>query len=155
MKLAANINGKDMEIQANPKEFLLEVLRREGFMGVKGGCKKGDCGACAVLIDGELFNSCVLPALSVQGKNITTIEGVGTPNHPHVIQNIFLEMGAVQCGFCTPGMILATISLLENNIDPTEEEIKSALDGNLCRCTGYTKIIGAVRAAAEKLREGV
>lgn len=153
MRLRFAVNGKQVEFEAEAKDLLLDVLRREGYHGVKRGCRKGDCGACAVLIDGRLFNSCIVPAMSVQGRSITTIEGIGTPNHPHVIQETFLELGAVQCGFCTPGMILAAKSLLDKVPDPDEEDIKKALDGNLCRCTGYLKIIDAVRTAAMKIRE--
>ncbi|MDP6155257.1 MAG: (2Fe-2S)-binding protein [Candidatus Thermoplasmatota archaeon] len=153
MKLNVRINGKDKSFRVGPEEVLLDVLRREGYTGVKRGCRKGDCGACAVLIDNELFNSCVLPAMSVAGKDVITIEGIGTPNALHVLQRTFLEEGAVQCGFCTPGMILAVKALLDRNEDPNETEIKEALDGNLCRCTGYVKIIKAVKKAARSMRE--
>jgi len=153
MKLNVTVNGAEKSFRVTAKDILLDVLRREGYAGVKPGCKKGDCGACAVLVDNELFNSCVLPAMSVTGKNIVTIEGVGTPNKPHILQKIFLAEGAVQCGFCTPGMILAVKALLDRNRDPDEQEIREALDGNLCRCTGYVKIIKAVKKAARASRE--
>ncbi len=153
MKLYVTVNGKEKTFRIGAEENLLDVLRREGYKGVKRGCRKGDCGACAVLVDGRLFNSCVLPAMSVTGKEIITIEGLGTPNEPHLLQKTFLTEGAVQCGFCTPGMLLAVKALLHGNEDPDEKEIKVALDGNLCRCTGYVKIIGAVKKAARLIRE--
>jgi len=152
MNLRLTINGKEKVFTVRAGEMLLDVLRREGHRGVKRGCQKGDCGACGVLIDGALFNSCLVPAMSVDGKIITTIEGIGSAIHPHILQEIFLEEGAVQCGFCTPGMILAAKALLDRNPDPSEEEIKTALDGNLCRCTGYVKIIEAVKKTAKIIR---
>lgn len=155
MELNVTINGKNKSFEVGGGEFLLDVLRREGYKGVKRGCHKGDCGACTVLIGGRPYNSCILPAMSMNGKEITTIEGIGTPNRPHALQEMFVEEGAVQCGFCTPGMILAAKALLERNPDPNEAEIKEALDGNLCRCTGYLKIIEAVKKAAAKTREGI
>ncbi len=153
MNISVNINGKNMVLDTHGGEMLTDLLRRSGFKGVKKGCQKGDCGACAVLIDGKLINSCIVPAPSIDGKTILTIEGMGTPKKPSIIQKCFVDAGAIQCGFCTPGMILATKALLDKNPNPTEDDIKTALDGNLCRCTGYIKIIDAVKQAAEKIRE--
>lgn len=153
MKLNVTINGVEKRFRVGVKEMLLDVLRREGYTGVKRGCRKGDCGACAVLVDNKIFNSCVVPAMSVAGKDVLTIEGIGTVNEPHVIQQIFLKEGAVQCGFCTPGMILAAKALIDRNKDPDDNEIREALDGNLCRCTGYVKIIKAVKKAARLFQE--
>ncbi len=150
--LNLTIDGKKKIFNVRAEDMLLDVLRREGHDGVKRGCQKGDCGACGVLIDGALFNSCLVPAMSVDGKTITTIEGIGSSMNPHTLQEIFLQEGAVQCGFCTPGMVLAAKALLDKKTDPAEEEIKTALDGNLCRCTGYVKIIEAVKKAAKIMR---
>jgi len=152
MKLRLTIDGKKKVFDVRAEEMLLDVLRRKGHGGVKRGCQKGDCGACGVLIDGGLFNSCLVPAMTVDGKTIITIEGIGSSIKPHTLQKIFLEEGAVQCGFCTPGMVLAAKALLARKPDPSEEEIKTALDGNLCRCTGYVKIIEAVKKAAKIMR---
>lgn len=151
MKIMIFVNGVEKIVEVSPRETLSKMLRREGYLGVKQGCKRGDCGACSVLIDGKLFNSCIVPAASIDNKKITTIEGLGSPLNPHPIQDIFVKKGAVQCGFCTPGMVLATKTLLDHNPDPSTQEIKVALDGNLCRCTGYIKIIEAVEECVRKL----
>ena len=149
MRIIATINGEKVAFGAEPHEMLLDVLRREGYKGVKRGCNTGDCGACAIIIDGVVINSCIVFAASVQGKEIITIEGIGTPDDPHPLQTAFDEEGAIQCGFCTPGMILSSKALLDNNPAPTEDEIRRAIAGNLCRCTGYAKIIKAIKAAAQ------
>lgn len=154
MKIVVTINDEKKELTlAQPLETLLDFLRRHYYLGVKDGCREGQCGACTVLVDGRPINSCLYLAIRAEGKHITTIEGLGKPGNLNIIQQTFLETGAVQCGYCTPGMILSTKALLDKNSQPTEEEIKIALDGNLCRCTGYVKIIGAVKLAATKLRQ--
>lgn len=148
------INGKDYVVKVEEKWTLLYVLREVlGLTGTKEGCGTSDCGACKVLIDGKAMNSCSLLAMRMVGKNITTIEGLGTSDKPHPIQEAYVEAGAVQCGFCTPGMIISTKALLDENIDPSEEEIREGLSKNLCRCTGYVKIVDAVKLAATKIKE--
>ncbi|MCC7327145.1 MAG: (2Fe-2S)-binding protein [Burkholderiales bacterium] len=124
---------------------LLEVLRALGYVDVKCGCEKGDCGACAVLVDGEAIDSCLTLAWTVEGRAITTVAGLGNSNNPHPLQAAFARNGAIQCGFCTPGVIIASESLLRKTPNPSDDEIRFALSGNLCRCTGYTKIFEAVR----------
>ncbi len=150
------VNGDEYEIAVAPWKTLNEVLRKElNLTGTKLGCGTGDCGACTVLVDGKAVNSCLTLAVEVQGKEITTIEGLAeSEDKLHPIQESFIEKGAVQCGFCTPGMIMTTKYFLENNPSPTVEEIKKALDGNLCRCTGYVKIIDAIQDAAKKMKGG-
>jgi len=152
MKIAFTLNGAAVETDAHPGARLVDVLRMLGLMGTKYGCGTGECGACVVLVDGKPMNSCLILAPHIEGHEVITIEGIGTPLNPHPIQEEFVKAGAVQCGFCTPGMILAAYALLMNTPDPTQEEIVSALDGNLCRCTGYVKIVEAVHAAARRLR---
>jgi len=147
------INGASRELDLQPNETLLNVLRNNGFTEVKSGCQEGECGACLVLLDEKPVNSCQVLALSVQQKKIRTVKGIGTLHAPHVIQKAFAERGADQCGFCSPGMVISAYSLLQNNPNPTRQEVTEALDGNLCRCTGYVKIIDAVEYAAELLRE--
>jgi aerobic-type carbon monoxide dehydrogenase small subunit (CoxS/CutS family) len=147
-----NINGKAVVWKANPGENLLQVLRREGFSSVKRGCNQGDCGACTVLVDGQAQRACLLLAGQVEGRSLETVEGLGTPDEPHPLQQAFVERGAVQCGFCTPGMLLASKALLQENPAPSAEDVRAALDGNLCRCTGYVKIIAAVLDAAGRMR---
>ena len=146
------INGKE-NISAVPVGFtLLEPLREEiGFLGTKNGCNSSHCGACTVLLEGKAVNSCTLLAIQADGKHIITIEGLSEDNKPHPIQEAFVEEGAIQCGFCTPGMIMSAKDLLDNNSNPSNFEIREALSGNLCRCTGYAKIIDAVKSAASKL----
>lgn len=152
--LHLTIDGEPHTLHAAPADTLLDVLRKEGKTSVKRGCDEGDCGACSVLVDGVLLRACLLYAGQVDGREITTVEGLGTTRSPHPIQQAFVDAGAVQCGFCTPGMVLATYALLEENPQPTDEEIRGALDGNLCRCTGYVKIFDAVHLASERLRKG-
>lgn len=148
------INGKDYNVQVEEKWTLLYVLREVlGLTGTKEGCGTSDCGACKVLVEGKAVNSCTLLALKMIGKNITTIEGIGSSDKPHPIQEAFIEAGAVQCGFCTPGMIISTKALLDVNSNPTETEIREGLSKNLCRCTGYVKIVDAVNIAAAKIKE--
>lgn len=143
------INNVEKELNFNEDATLLDVLRENGFTEVKKGCNSGECGACVVLLDGKTVNSCQIYAASVLNCKITTVKGLGDFNNPHPVQTAFVEAGAVQCGYCTPGMIISTVSLLNENKKPTEDEIKKALDGNFCRCTGYVKIINAVKSVVE------
>jgi len=147
------VNGRVHEVTLPAHRTLLEALRDLGYVDVKNGCEKGDCGACAVLLDGKVVNSCLVLAWQAEGKPITTNAGLGTVEHPHPIQEAFADAGAVQCGYCTPGMVLAAKALLDVNPNPSEAEIREAISGNLCRCTGYGQIIEAVQVAAGKLRE--
>jgi carbon-monoxide dehydrogenase small subunit len=144
------LNGKRASVDVPPMKRLLDVLREDLHLtGTKEGCGEGECGACAVMVDGELVNSCLVPALQMQGARLCTIEGVSTEGRLHPIQQCFLERGGAQCGICTPGMILATQHLLEKYPEPTDEQIREGLAGNLCRCTGYMRIFEAVREAAK------
>lgn len=154
-KMMLQVNGKPYDIEVRDSELLIETLRdRLGFKGTKYSCLEGDCGACTVLVDGKNMLSCLLLTRNVEGRVITTIEGLSPQGGElHPIQQSFIDEGAVQCGFCTPGMILATKSLLDKTPQPQEEEIVRALDGNLCRCTGYARIIEAVKSAAQKLKK--
>jgi len=148
------INGETYELNVKPNTLLLDLIRDEiGLTGTKRGCDTGECGACTVLIEGKAVNSCLVLAVEADGKNIITIEGLTKNGKLHPIQEAFIEEGAVQCGFCTPGMILSAKALLDRDLNPTEEEIKKAIAGNLCRCTGYTKIIKAIKAAAKKMKK--
>lgn len=148
--ISFNLNGETVEVEIEPHLTLLQVLRDKlEMMGTKEGCGMGECGACTVLIDGKAINSCILPALEVEGKSVTTIEGlIDVQGNLHPIQKAFIEYGAIQCGFCTPGMVLSAKSLLDENPKPTEEEIRNAIAGNLCRCTGYLQIIQAIKAVS-------
>ncbi len=150
MKVDIKINGEDETLEVEPGEVLLDVLRRNGYKSVKEGCKTGDCGACMVLVDGRAMTSCTLFAAQVHDKEIKTVEGV-EDDLSEQLKETFLEVGAVQCGFCIPGVLISAYSLLNSNPDPTEEEIKSALDGNLCRCTGYVKQIEAIKETANQM----
>ncbi len=153
-KITMRVNGREHTLDAWPMARLLDVLREElRLTGTKEGCGEGECGACAVLLDGELVNTCLLPALHADGAEITTIEGVASGEQLHAVQQAFLEHGGAQCGICTPGMVLAAVSLLGKCPNPTETDIRNALAGNLCRCTGYMKIFESVLAACRK--EGV
>jgi carbon-monoxide dehydrogenase small subunit len=146
------INGEEVEFLCEPRQTLLEVLREGlGLTGTKEGCSNGNCGTCSVILDGVLVNSCLVLAVEVQGKSVSTIEGIATQQGLHPLQEEFLRQGAVQCGFCTPGMILAAKSLLDHNPRPSEREIRYWLSGNLCRCTGYDKIVRAVQTAASRM----
>lgn len=143
------VNGEEKELLIKEDALLIDVLRDEiGYTGTKRGCGEGECGTCTVLIDGRPVNSCLILAALIQGKEITTIEGIGTPEKLHPIQQAFVEEGAIQCGFCTPGMVISTKALLDREKAPDEAEIRKALAGNLCRCTGYVKIVNAVKKVA-------
>src|SRR5579862_2427885 len=145
------VNGVAKTISAYPMERLLDVLRDEvGLTGVKEGCGEGECGACAVLLDGALVNSCLVPVLQAESTQVMTIEGLSDGSQLHALQQAFLECGAAQCGICTPGMILAAHHLLNNNCNPSVEDIREGLSGNLCRCTGYVQIFEAVAEAARR-----
>src|SRR5215475_1078910 len=151
----ATINGKPMEFLCEPRQSLLEVLRDElRLTGSKEGCNNGNCGACNVLLDGRLVNSCLVLAVEIQGRNVSTVEGLATPAGLHPLQQKFLEHAALQCGICTPGFLVAAKALLDKNPNPTEHDIRYGLAGNLCRCTGYDKIITAVMDAAADMRRG-
>ncbi len=153
MEKQLNINGKIAKVTFTPEELLLYTLRQNGFTEVKSGCKEGECGACLVLLNGKPVNSCLMFTASVlEEDKLLTVKGIGDLHEPHVIQEAFVDSGAVQCGFCTPGIVLASYALLQENPTPTEEEVKKAMDGNLCRCTGYVKIIEAVQLAAKRLQ---
>ena len=148
--LEITVNGQFYAVPVELKASLLEVLREKLFItSPKVGCNSGDCGTCSVLLDGKLVRSCLTNALAAQGKEIVTIEGLAKPGEVHPLQKAFHENYGAQCGFCTPGMILASKALLDENPKPTREEVKEGLSGNLCRCTGYTKITDSVMAAAE------
>ena len=150
--LSFTLNGEATTVEAEAGDRLIDVLRdRLLLTGTKQGCGEGECGSCTVLLNGIPVNSCLLPAMKVQGKTITTIEGLAEGDTLHPLQESFLDAGAVQCGFCTPGMILSAKALLDHKKNPTDEEIKRALSGNICRCTGYVQIIEAVKIAAAKL----
>ena len=146
------VNGREREVETTPSTRLLDLIRDDLHLtGTKEGCGKGECGACTVIMNGKLVASCLVLAPQADGAVITTIEGVGDDKCLDPVQEAFIETGAVQCGFCTPGMILAAKKLLEENSHPTEEEIKRGISGNLCRCTGYQKIIDAIELAADRL----
>jgi carbon-monoxide dehydrogenase small subunit len=152
--LRVTLNGEAREIACLRGERLLDLLRRLDLTGVKEGCGEGECGACAVLLDDRLVNSCLVPAAQVEGRSVTTIEGASRDRELAASQRAFAERGGVQCGICTPGMVLAAGALLKRRAHPDEEEIRRALAGNLCRCTGYVRIVDSVRAAAEELAAG-
>ena len=146
------VNGIEHTICAEPNTILLNVLRDQlDLTGAKCGCGTGDCGACTVIMDGEAVRSCVVPMRNADGKSITTIEGLSDGPRLHPLQQAFIDAGAIQCGFCTPGMILSAKALLDKNPSPTEEEIRQAIAPNLCRCTGYARIVAAVQLAAERM----
>lgn len=151
---ALNVNGEEREVAFEHSKTLLEVLREDlDLTGTKHGCELGECGACTVLVDGEPIVSCLYLGIEAVGREVTTIEGLMEGTNPHPVQIAFAERGGSQCGYCTPGMILSAAALLAENTRPTRQEIKDALAGNLCRCTGYTKIVEAVEAAARTMAE--
>jgi len=150
-----NVNGEDYELFIEPHRSLLDVLREDlGLTGTNKGCNQGDCGACTVLFNGKSVNSCLLLAADADGGEIITIEGLAKDGVLHPLQQAFIEEGAIQCGYCTPGMIMQSYSFLKENPNPSRNHIKEAIEGNLCRCTGYLKIIEAVLKASEMMRDG-
>ncbi len=153
MKLNFILNGKEMVVNTQPDRRVVDLLREDlGLIGVKECCGAGECGACTILLDGTSRLSCLLLAAQLAGKEVTTIEGVAPEGSFGIVQQAFIDHGAVQCGFCTPGMVLAVLDLLKRNPQPTSQEIREGLSGNLCRCTGYQKIVEAVLAAAALLQ---
>jgi len=150
VRVQATINGEDVEFLCEPRQSLLEVLRETlGLTGAKEGCNNGNCGACNVILDDALVNSCLVLAVEINGGNVTTIEGIATPQGLHPLQEKFIAHAALQCGFCTPGFIVASKALLDQNPSPSENEVRQWLAGNLCRCTGYDRIVRAVLDAAQ------
>jgi carbon-monoxide dehydrogenase small subunit len=153
MVVQLTVNQIPRQLDVPPLTRLLDVLRAElGLTGTKEGCGEGECGACSVIVDGEVINSCLVPVCQLQGSKITTVEGLASDGQLAPLQRAFLECGAAQCGICTPGMLIAARALLDENAHPTREEIKEAIAGNLCRCTGYVKIIDAIAHAAKSNR---
>jgi carbon-monoxide dehydrogenase small subunit len=147
------VNGILYELRIQPWEALLEVIRDDlGLTGTKEGCGLGECGACTVIMDGKAVNSCLVLAVEADGKQITTIEGLADDDKLHPVQEAFIEHGGLQCGFCTPGMIMSAKALLDENPNPSEEEIRRGIAGNFCRCTGYTKIIESIKAATKNMQ---
>ncbi len=150
-KIKFILNGKEVMLNCQPTARLLDVLREEfNLVGVKEGCGEGECGACAILLDNKIVNSCIVPVGTINKKEVTTIEGFSLTEKYDVIKKAFVDEGAVQCGFCTPGMIIATQSLLNTNPNPTEAEIREGISGNLCRCTGYNMIVKAIQVASKR-----
>ena len=150
-EIKVNVNGEWYETEVTATETLLEVLRSKlDAVEVKNGCEQGDCGACTVILQGKPVNSCLVLAVQANGKEVTTVKGIGSQESPHQLQTAFVEHGAIQCGYCTPGLIVSAKALLDKNPDPTREEIREGICGNLCRCTGYTKIVEAIEDAASK-----
>jgi len=148
------INGEQVEVDVEPRRTLLQVIRDDlGLTGTKEACDSGECGSCTVLVDGIPVYSCLILAVEAEGKNILTVEGLMEDEKLHPLQEAFRDYGAVQCGFCTPGMLLTAKAFLEGNPRPTEEEVRAAIAGNICRCTGYVKIVEAIQAAAENVRK--
>ena len=149
------INGRKRQLTLAPNLTLLSVLRQLGYTDVKNGCEKGDCGACAVLLEGKAVNSCLVLAGQADGAQVVTNAGLGSIDHPHPLQEAFADTGAVQCGYCTPGMIISAKALLDQNPHPTEDQIREAISGNLCRCTGYGQNIQAIHIAAARISAAV
>jgi carbon-monoxide dehydrogenase small subunit len=155
MKLQFKVNGKSVTLEVTGVERLIDVLRGQlGLLGTKEGCGKGECGACTVLVDDSPVCSCLMLSSQVAGKEVRTIEGLCDGDALHPVQLAFTETGAVQCGFCTPGIVMSSVALLEENPTPSREDIRRALSGNLCRCTGYEKVFDAVELAAKRMRKG-
>ena len=155
MKISLTVNGEKRELDVKPETRLLDLIRDDlGLTGTKEGCGKGECGACTVIMNNKVVASCLVLAAQADGAEIKTIEGLGGKDKLHPLQQAFIEKGAVQCGFCIPGMIMSSKKLLDENINPSEEDIKRGLSGNICRCTGYVKIVDAVKEAAHKIKSG-
>ena len=154
MKVSFVLNGEEIRIETPADRRVVDILREDLHLtGTKEGCGTGECGACTILVDGESRLSCLMVAAQLEGRKVTTIEGLAEGERLHPVQQAFVDLGAVQCGFCTPGMILTAVDLLQKNPDPTRLEIREGISGNLCRCTGYQKIVDAVEAAARRMKE--
>ena len=154
MKISFTLNDKTILIDTEPDRRVIDILREDlQLTGTKEGCGSGECGACTILVDGESRLSCLMLAAQLEEKHITTIEGLSVENNIHPIQDAFIQSGAVQCGFCTPGMVMSALNLLYRNKKPSREEIREGISGNLCRCTGYQKIVDAVENAAQKMKD--
>lgn len=154
IKVRINVNGNWVEGETRPDRLLIDFLREEvGLTGTKKGCEEGECGACTIIMDGKTVLSCLIPAMKADGAEILTVEGMAEGDKLHPIQQAFWQEGAVQCGYCTPGMLLSAKALLDENCEPAVEEVKEAISGNLCRCTGYSKIIRAIQVASEKMKK--
>ncbi|MCF8062881.1 MAG: (2Fe-2S)-binding protein [Deltaproteobacteria bacterium] len=153
--ISFTLNGHEVSAEVESHRMLLELLRETfDLKGTKPGCGQGECGACTVLVDGVNVDSCLYPAFEIEGKSVTTVEGlIGEGNKLHPVQKSFVERGGIQCGFCSPGMIMSATALLKDNPSPGDEEIKRGISGNLCRCTGYVQIVESIRNAAERMRE--
>src|ERR1043165_7324115 len=150
-RITCTVNNQPRVLEAYPMERLLDGLREQlGLTGTKEGCGEGECGACTVIIDGQIVNSCLVPVAQVNGCEVTTIEGIGQADRLHAVQQAFIDHGGAQCGICTPGMVLAAVDLLKRNPEPSEQDIRNGLAGNLCRCTGYMKIFESVVRAYQK-----
>lgn len=154
MEIEITLNGTEQRFEVDESEALLEVLRRNGYTGAKRGCNEGSCGFCTVMVDGEPEKSCLRPASMADGTDVETIEGLGTQDELHPIQQAFVDNAALQCGYCIPGMIMRTRGILEETPNPNEDQIRDAISDNLCRCTGYEKIIDAVDDAAGRMHDG-
>ncbi|AEB95595.1 MAG: glyceraldehyde dehydrogenase subunit gamma [Metallosphaera sp.] len=152
VKISFKVNGKQIETEVEPRRLLVHVLRELGFTGVHIGCDTSNCGACTILLNGKSVKSCTLLAVEANNTEIQTVEGLAQNGQLHPVQEAFWDKHALQCGYCTPGMIMQSVWLLKENPNPTEEEIREGISGNLCRCTGYQNIVEAIKAAAEKLR---
>jgi len=153
--LAFTLNGESVETYVSPNQMLLSVIKDDLHLhGTKKACEAGECGACTVIMNGKPITSCITPAMKAQGAVVETIEGLGTPDNLHPIQKSFIENTAIQCGYCIPGMIMSAKALLDKNLDPSVEEVRTAIAGNLCRCTGYVKIEKAIFDAAKEMRKG-
>ena len=154
MKVSFELNGKDVTVETRPNQTLVDLLRDElGITSVKKGCEQGECGACTLMVDGVAVTSCIVLAPQVQGRKVTTLEGLEDDPLMEKLRAAYVENGAVQCGFCTPGMLISSYALLKVNPKPTQEEVKIGIEGNICRCTGYTKIIAAIHDAAERMSD--
>ena len=155
VRVSAKVNGEEVDFLCDPRQSLLECLRDVlNLTGTKEGCNDGNCGACGVLLNGRLVNSCLVLGVEIDGQEVTTVEGLASSGHLHPLQQAFLDNAAIQCGYCTPGMLIASKALLDSNPNPTEEQVRNWLAGNLCRCTGYHKIVKAVMNAAAIMKDG-
>jgi len=155
VKISFMLNGKEIQIDVPPDRRVLDILREDLHLtGTKEGCGTGECGACAILVDGQSRLSCLMLAAQLENRSVVTIEGIAPDGDLHPIQEAFVEQGAVQCGFCTPGMVISAVDLLQRNPNPTRSKIREGLSGNLCRCTGYQKIVDAVQKASDAIKKG-